>query len=336
MPNVQESNAQEKDKPNFLTPPTENLETPVTPPSSNEASPLYGALKCYFYTPKRGDIWGAFCFLFNASTGDTIENVFWVTRLLTSPPIDVHMGWKELNRAIPSMGAYEKTMGDKLINSMLEIFSPSVRIDLCQHANVPSRLISLSTDIRNSFERTTHYFLELKMAFEQLSRQDMVNAGVLSKEGEEGAKKPDDPILPESEKSFAGTLIMCLPVIDPVRGTPVSELKPGDVLEVKIQGGIGAGELIQQYLNSMNQDAAFPVLTVEKKDDEKTYVLLEINEEVKGMLTVSKDLRLRTLQREPPPRAATTMTINLDNVIFFGTLTIAAVVIVFVIKFLFF
>jgi hypothetical protein len=334
VPNVQESNAQEKSNQNFLTPPAENPETPGSPPSSNETSPLYGALKCYFYTPKRGDIWGAFCFLFNASTGETIENVFWVTRLLTSPPIDVHMGWKELNKAIPSMGAYEKTMGDKLINSMLEIFSPSVRIDLCRQDNVSARLVSLSTEIRNSFERTTHYFLELKIAFEQLSRQDMVNAGVLSKEDEEKAKKPDDPTLQESEKSFAGTLITCLPVIDPVRGTPVSELKPGDVLEVKIQGGIGAGELIQQYLNTTNQDAAFPVLTVEKKDDDKTYVLLDINEEVKGLITTSKDLRLRTLQRGPLRK--TTLTINLDNVIFFGTLTIAAIVILFVIRFLFF
>ncbi|MDR1376957.1 MAG: hypothetical protein LBJ22_05555, partial [Synergistaceae bacterium] len=155
------------------------------------------------------------------------------------------------------------------------------------------------------------------------------------KDGEDGGEaKPTENPTPENvEKSFAGTLITCLPVIDPVRGTPVSELKPGDVLEVKIQGGIGAGELIQKYLNAMNQDAAFPVLSIEKKDDDKTYVFLEISEEVKGLITVSKDLRLRTLQRGLSPK--TTITINLDNVIFFGVLTVAAVVILFVIRFLF-
>ncbi|MDR1978231.1 MAG: hypothetical protein LBQ42_05805 [Synergistaceae bacterium] len=331
MPNSQESNTQEKDAQNFLTPPEENPGSPATPP--NETAQLYGALKCYFYTPKRGDIWGAFCFLFNGTTGETMENVFWVTRMLVGPPIDVNMGWRELNKAIPSMGVYEKAMGDKLINSMLEIFSPSARIELSQSADASARLGSLSTGIRNSFERTTHYFLELKMAFEHLSRQDMINAGVLPKEGEE-AKAPDNPAAEKHEKSFAGTLITCLPVIDPVRGTPVSELTPGDVLEVKIQGGIGAGELIQQYLNSTNQDAAFPVLTVEKKDDDKTYVVLEINEEVKGLITVSKDLRLRTLQRVPLQKK--TIAINVDNLIFFGTLIAAAIVILFVIRFLFF
>jgi hypothetical protein len=224
-------------------------------------------------------------------------------------------------------------MGDKLISAMLEILPPSVRIELSRQDNVSARLSTLSTEIRNSFERTTHYFLEFKIAFERLSRQDMVGAGVLSQEDEEKAKKTDDPTPPKSEKSFAGTLITCLPVIDPVRGTPVSELTPGDVLEVKIQGGIGAGELIQQYLNTTNQDAAFPVLAIEKKDDDKTYVVLDINEEVKGLITTSKDLRLRTLQRKSPRE--TTVTINFDNVIFFGTLTVAAVVIVLVVRYLF-
>ncbi|MDR1622101.1 MAG: hypothetical protein LBS00_06985 [Synergistaceae bacterium] len=328
MPNGQEPNTQEKNREDLSTP-AENQGSPL---SSNETSQVYGALKCYFFTPKRGDIWGAFCFLFNGTTGETLENVFWVTRLLISPPLDVNMGWRELNKTIPSMGVYEKALGDKLITTMLEIFPPSVRVELSRSTDAPARANFLATEIRNAFERTTHYFLELKMTFERLSREDMINAGVLSKDGTEAT--PDNPPVQEEEKSFAGTLITCLPVIDPVRGTPVSELVPGDVLEVKIQGGIGAGELIQQYLNSTNQEAVFPVLTVEKKDDDKTYVMLDINEEVKGLITVSKDLRLRTLRRKTPQR--TTIVVNMDNVIFWGTLIVALTVILFVIKFLFF
>jgi hypothetical protein len=329
MPNVQEPNTQEKDKES--TPPAENPASPGAQPPGNEPPQLYGALKCYFCTPKRGDIWGAFCFLFNGTTGESIENVFWVTRLLASPPIDVNMGWRELNRAIPSMGVYEKSIGDKLITSMLEIFTPTARVNLSQNAEAPLTL--LSTEIRNNFERATHCFLEVKMAFERLSRQDMVNAGVLPKDDAE-ANAPDNPEVQEGEKSFAGTLVTCLPIIDPVRGIPVSELAPGDVLEVKIQGGIGAGELIQQYLNSTNQNAVFPVAAVEKKDDEKTYIVLNINEEVKGLITVSKDLRLRTLQRGASQK--TTLSVNMDNVIFWGTIVLATAVILFVIRFLFF
>ncbi|MDR2137453.1 MAG: hypothetical protein LBO68_04110, partial [Synergistaceae bacterium] len=94
MPNNQESNMREQREEDVSTSyeatatqggdaPGENL------PSGNEASQFYGALKGYFYTPKRGDIWGAFCLLFDGATGATIENVFWVTRQLIGPPIDV-------------------------------------------------------------------------------------------------------------------------------------------------------------------------------------------------------------------------------------------------------
>jgi hypothetical protein len=214
---------------------------------------------------------------------------------------------------------------------MLETFTSSARTGLSQDPDASQRLASLSTEVRNNFERSTHYFLDFAIAFERLSRQDMANAGVLSK----GGGKSGDASQPQGEeKSFAGTLITCLPVIDPTHGIPVSELKPGDVLEVKMQGGVGAGDLIQKYLTSTHQDAAFPVSSIEKKNDEKTYIFLDINDEIKGLITVTKDLRLQRLEKESSSHK--TMAINLDNLIFFGTLAVAAIVILLVIRFLIF
>ena len=42
---------------------------PDGPPLPGEEPKNYGALKGYFYTPKRGDIRGAFCLLFNGGSG---------------------------------------------------------------------------------------------------------------------------------------------------------------------------------------------------------------------------------------------------------------------------
>jgi hypothetical protein len=301
-------------------------------PSNDESPEVYGVLKCYFCTPKRGDIWGAFCFLFNGTTGESMENVFWVTRDLVGTAIDVNMGWRELNKLIPQMGIYEKPLGEKLIMSMLEIFSPTLRMELCKEENSARDLDMISSEMCKNFERLTHYFLEFKMALERLPRKDLVKAGVVAGDGSKTEETDTAAPLTE-EKSFTGTLVTCLSVIDPVHGKPVSELQPGDMLEVKMQGGIGAGELIQKYLNSTNQDAIFPVESIEKKDDDKTYVFLTINEEVKGLITVTKDLRLRVLKLEKPQK---TIIINIDNVIFGGTLFIAVVVIALVVKFLFF
>lgn len=112
----------------------------------------------------------------------------------------------------------------------------------------------------------------------------------------------------------------------------MSELLPGDLLEVKIQGGVGAGGMIQNYLSSTQQEAVFPVEKVERKGDDKTYIFLEINDEIKGLLTVTKDLRLKTLKRNPKK----SYTVNLDTLIFFGILGISFIVILLVANYFFF
>ncbi|MDR3230280.1 MAG: hypothetical protein LBT65_02475 [Synergistaceae bacterium] len=298
-----------------------------------EAPAAYGALKGHFHSPKRGDTRGAFCLLIDASTGELLENVFWVTYSSSDSAIDVNMGWREFNKAIPEIGPYEKSLGDKLNTLLPEVFSVSSRIDLLQHPENPSRLIAVEEDIRKNFERATHYFLEFQLVLERLSRQNLVDAGVLQP-GDETPASESQPANEEEKKSFEGTLINCLPIIDPVRGCPVSELQPGDMVEVKIQGGVGASGLIEQYLASTNQEAVFPVESVEQKSDDKIYVFLSINEEIRGLITLTKDLRLRTIRVNHDKKR--TLSINMDNLIFFGTFFIAMIVILLVIRFLFF
>jgi hypothetical protein len=302
--------------------------------SQEESSRSFCALKCYFYTPKRGDIRGAFCFVFSED-GTILDEVFWATREMNGIDIDIMAGWRTLNKSIPVMGAYEKSLVEKLSSVTFDILSTSVRAELLQSSNVSEELENLSGELRNAFERATHYFLEIELRFERLSYHDLLESGVVST-NEEKEKETDASSDPqaEGEKSFPGTLVTCLPVIDPVRGKPVSELVPGDLVNVKIQGGVGAAELIQKYLISTSQEAVFPVETVEKKDDDKTYVLLNISEEIHGLIVVTKDLRLSVVQRASIKRRV--ISFNADNIIFFGTLTIATIVILIAVRLLFF
>ena len=301
--------------------------------SPEEEQKTYGALKCYFYTPKRGDIRGAFCLLFDGANGELLENVFWVTLALDGCPVDVHLNWQEFNKSLPEMGTYEKPLGDKMIPLLLEIFPLPVRADIFRNAEESCLSAGHLTELRRSYERLTHYFLDFETELERLSRKELVDAGVLAKEKSEGDGNNASGDEKE-QKSFEGTLITCLPIIDPARGTPVSELRPGDLIEVKIQGGVGASGLIRQYLTSTSQDAIFPVEAVEKKTDDKVYVILSINEEIRGLLTLTKDLRLRTLRTVS--RKKKPITVNGDSIIFFGTLLAAIVVILMVVRFLFF
>jgi len=231
------------------------------------------------------------------------------------------------------MGNYERVLGEKLSVLMLDYFSSVTRVELCRSPNPSEMLETISGEIRNSFERATHCFLEFKIAFERLSEQDLSNAGVLTK-GSGGTEPVVNKTAPEG-KSFDVTLINCLPIIDPVYGKPVSELEPGDMVEVKMHGGVGAGDMIQKFLTSTNQDAIFPVERVDRNDvTEKTYVFLNINEEIKGIITVTKDIRLRVL--DVKSKKKTSITINLDNIVLFAVFGAAAVIIALVVRFLLF
>ena len=325
MPNSQEQHTQN------LDPLEENIGQDASAVEPDDAG-VYGVLKCYFYTPKRGDIWGAFSFLFNGTTGESMENVFWVTRALAGTSVDVNSPWQSLNKAIPKMGVYEKPLGDKLSALMLETFAANVRIELCRSIAPLEQLRVISDEICRQFERTTHCFLELKMAFERMSAQELANAGVLTKEAGEAVAEAERT--KADEKSFAGTFINCLPVIDPVHGKPVSLIEPEDMIEVKMQGGVGAGDMIRKFLTSTNQDAIFPVERVDKSNPDKAYIFLNINEEIKGIITATKDIRLRVLNMNNTKK--TSITINVDNLILLGVLVVAIAAIAFAIRFLLF
>jgi hypothetical protein len=288
-----------------------------------------GALKCYFYTPRHGDVRGAFCMLFT-NTGDILDNLFWVTRSMSGADIDVMAGWRSVNKNILDMGAYEKALSEKLCAVMFDIFTPSVRAALLESAEAAEQLESLANDLRSSFERSVHYFMEISIRLERLSHQSLLDAGVLPPEEGTEEKSPSET----GENIFSGTVITCLPVIDPVWGKPVSELVPGDMVNVTIQDEPGVAELIQNHLDSTDQQTVFPVIAIERKENDKTCVLLHISEEIRGLITLTKDLRLNVLN--PIEEKKPSFAINVDNVIFFGTFSIAVVVILLVIKFLFF
>ena len=114
-------------------------------------------------------------------------------------------------------------------------------------------------------------------------------------------------------------LVQCLPLIDPVRGKAVSELLPGDFLEVQIASGTGAGGLLQQFLKATKQPSIFPVESIEKHED-KIYIYLTINEEMRGLLTLNKDLRLRTKSLLPEKQNKSS---GRENFIFFTFLGFA-------------
>lgn len=309
-----------EDRPNAaLAEPNEAQASEEGTAAAEEPSSGYIALKYTFFTPRRGELCGAFCVVFEGTTGRTLFQALWVTRSDSLANLKTSQDWRTFNRLVPHIGPYDKAWGDKLTPLIAELLPAADRIALYQaDPHDAARMLSHVTGtIRKGYERVTHYFLDVSCDIERLSRDDLVEAGILEAPPSEGG--PSDPAVSEEERSFSGLLVQCLPLIDPISGKAVSDLVPGDILEVQIQSHVGAGGLVQQFLQATKRSPTFPVESVEKHDD-KTFVYLTINEEMRGLLTLTKDLRLRTKHTAAEERRPTG---TLDNLIFVVLLGLA-------------
>ncbi|NLL37538.1 MAG: hypothetical protein GX256_08480 [Fretibacterium sp.] len=310
----------------------EERNAPPAGTALGEAVPEYAAYKCFFYTPKRGETAGAFCIIFEGSNGRELFQNFWVTRTENVPALAVNQDWRDFSRALNQMGPFDKVIGDKLFSSLSEFLSPAERMSLFENANNRKGQNLIMEGLRRHFERTTHYFLEISCDLQLLTHQDLVDAKILTDPDEEDARQGSAR---DEDKDFSDTLIHCLPLIDPVYGKALSDLEPGDLLEVRIKSDVGAGGLLQHFLSVANLPSIFPVKSIEKRDDDsdKVYVYLAISDEIQGLLILTKDLKLKTIV---PPKTAFKKFLKIENVVFAGTLVFAFVVILFVIRRLFF
>ena len=187
--------------------------------------------------------------------------------------------------------------------------------------------------IRKGFERATQCFFDVSCEVEMLTRGDLERAQIIEKpaEPEPEEKKEEKGETEKSERSFEGTIVPCIPIVDPVWGKPASQIGPGDILEVKIEGETGPSGLVHKYLESTGQKPTFPVEVVERRED-KTFIVLRISDEIEGHMTLTKDLRLRAKhtakQREQQKH-------GIEDLIFFGVLGLAVIGLLLAIRYFF-
>ena len=300
---------------------------------AEEASEGYVALKCTFITSKQvGDLCGAFCLIFEGTTGKTLFQAFWVTHADSLADLSPSQGWRTFNRLSSRIGPYDRTWGEKLAPLIPELLPTADRAELYRAGPQDAeRILSrISEAIRKGYERVSHYLLDVSCDIERPGRDELIEAGLLeAPEGRGGFS--EETAAEEGPKSFSGILVQCLPLVDPIHGKPLADLVPGDVLEVQIQSTVGAGGLVQQFLQATKQSSIFPVESIDRRKD-KTYVYLTINEEMRGLLTLTKDLRLRTRLMANDRRRRIGF---FDNLIFFLFLGLALAGFFWAIRYLF-
>ena len=319
--------------------PSDSAEPEVT--KHNE--PEFLALKSTF-TPSRGHIGGGFCVVFDGRTGKTVFDVFWVANPYnTGKLIESSKGWRTFVKNLPQMGPLDKDWSGKLQEQLKGILKIEEKKKLYENYTRP-KLRQLESMIRRSFESTSQCVFSATTDAEPVSRNELERAKIikpLPPSPEEVAKKQREEEerrqAEEEEKvkenaNFEGTIIMCTPLVDPIKGKASSDITPGDIIGVKLEGE-GTSALVKKYLEENNIEPVFPVEEVRETAGKK-FIYVKISDEIRGAITITKDIKIQIKEDQPPEETGKKVSF-MGDIFFFGLLGGALIALLFVIRYFF-
>ncbi|MBQ7560535.1 MAG: hypothetical protein IJS99_01705 [Synergistaceae bacterium] len=309
--------------------------------------PGFLALK-FTFAPSRGDMGGAFCTIFEGQTGKTVFQVFWLAKPYASNAlIEPAKDWRSFVKKFTQLGPLDKDWGTKLQEQLKELLPISEKRKLFENYT-KVKLRQLESILRRNFETTTQCVFSASIDAEPVSRADLERAKVLKplapsadeiakeqreKEAKEQAYNGNDDKLNKKDGEFEGTLIKCSAVVDPVKGKPSSEIVPGDIIEVVIEGD-GASALVRKFLEENDMQPLFPVEEV-KRTEGKTLIYVRVNDQIRGFINITKDIRMKIKEDPRNMISQERASHMLENIFFFGLLGIALVGLLFVIRYFF-
>ncbi len=328
---------------------TAKREEPPAPPEEPEKkqTPEFLALKSTF-TPSRGDMGGGYCVIFEGKTGKTVFQVFWLARPYSAGVlVESTQTWRKFVKELPKMGPLDKDWGAKLQEQLKDILKADEKKKLYENSTRP-KLRQLESMVRRSFEGISQCVFSATTDVEEVERSELERAKIVKplppspeqlakqkREQEEREKAEAEEKAKEDAKkdgNFEGTIIMCTPLVDPVKGKASSEIVPGDIIGVKIEGE-GTSALVKKYMEENNIEPLFPVDEI-KETAGKKFFYVKISDEIRGAITITKDIKIRvkeTAQPEQPKKGLSFM----GDMFFFGLLGAALIALLFVIRYFF-
>ena len=324
-------------------------EEPKEPPAEpvKKSEPEFLALKSTF-TPSRGDMGGGFCVIFEGKTGKTVFQVFWLAKpYSTGMLVESSQAWRKFVQELPKMGPLDKDWGAKLQEQLKDILKIEEKKKLYENYTRP-KLKQLESMLRRSFENIAQCVFSSTTDAEPVSRTELERAKIIKplpptpeqlakmKQEEEERKKAEEEEKAKEEAkkegNFEGTIIMCQPMLDPVKGKASSEITPGDIVGVKIDGE-GTSALVKKFLEENNIEPLFPVEEI-KETAGKKFIYVKISDEIRGAISITKDIKIKVKEEAKPEQPKQGLSF-LGDIFFFGLLGGALIALLFVIRYFF-
>lgn len=315
--------------------------------SSRKSEPEFLAIKSSFI-PSRGDMGGGFCVIFEGKTGRTVFQVFWLAKpyangVLIEPGKD----WRSFVKRLPQLGPLDKDWGDKLQEQLKSILTADEKRKLFENYTRP-KIRQLESIVRRAFEQVSQCVFSAATDVEPIARPELERAKVIKplpptpeelarqkaeqEEREQQEKEEQEKKEAAKDSIFEGTIIICKPIVDPVKGKASSDIVPGDIIGVNIDGD-GTSALVRKFIEENDIEPLFPVDEI-KETAGKKFLYVRISDEIRGVVTITKDIKIRvkeTPQQEKTDRDAS----FLGDMVFFAILGIGLIALLFVIRYFF-
>lgn len=266
---------------------------PPPPKQYDDGSVEYVALKGTLYTPKKGDVAGAFCLCYNGATGVVVESLVWVIHSDKQPSVSLGENWETFNKNVRLMGAMNKDLTAKFTDAIPAAVSSSMRTYLYEN---PTDIAQAADALQKEFEKASHFFIDVSVAVEVFDEYRAIAGGIVrdpstDKKSGGGSERSDEN---RTVARINDAMLECYPVIDPVHGRPISLLQPGDAIYVDVAPSSEIARQVINYLKRSGDESAFPVDKVEVLESGQKTVTVNINSDIRGGFSSTKDLRIKT------------------------------------------
>ena len=325
----------------------DDMPPPAEPVKKNE-TPEFLGIKSVF-TPSRGDMGGGFCVIFEGNTGRTVFQIFWLAKPYANGQIpEVGKDWRNFVKSLPSMGPLDKDWAEKLQAKLKEILTTDEKKKLYENYT-KVKIRQLESIVRRSFEAIAQCVFSSSTEAEPIARPELERAKVIKplppspaelermkkeqEEKEKAEKEAKEREEAKKEGNFEGTIIKCNPQVDPVKGKASSEVMPGDIIGVQIEGE-GTSAVVNKYLSENDIEPLFPVDEIRETQGKK-FIYVKISDEIRGYIAITKDIKIRVKEQPQKDNQDSKRASFMGDMFFFGLLGVALVALLFVIRYFF-
>ncbi len=253
-------------------------------------SPAYLAIKILFEPRRREGPGGAVCLIARGSSGEILNETFLVGNRSLLSGIHIDADWEAFRMTLRSFeGKGERDLYLSMTKIIKAVFLPTA-INRLFHGDEEQE--SLLAALEMEFREQMHREFIFSLSTETFNSVRLEEGGL----GEEEDVPPppasagETPLIPGRPGALQ---IACKPVLDPVRGKAISDLKEGDRVHVQLDTTGGLSALVAKIFQRTGEQTIFPVLSLERLPSGQSLLRLAISPGVVGTVIGGTDIRLK-------------------------------------------